>query len=125
MSIRLRHSLSTAASSLARRRRRNSKSCCPASRRSPSRRDDDGASSGKLMQFDRLRLVGFKSFVDMTELVIAAGLTGIVGPNGCGKSNLVEALRWVMGETSAKRLRGGEMDDVIFAGSAERPGGNI
>jgi chromosome segregation protein len=77
------------------------------------------------MQFDRLRLVGFKSFVDMTELAIAPGLTGIVGPNGCGKSNLVEALRWVMGETSAKRLRGGEMDDVIFAGSAGRPARNI
>jgi len=77
------------------------------------------------MQFDRLRLVGFKSFVDMTELVIAPGLTGIVGPNGCGKSNLVEALRWVMGETSAKRLRGGEMDDVIFVGSAGRPPRNV
>jgi len=77
------------------------------------------------MQFDRLRLVGFKSFVDPTELAIAPGLTGIVGPNGCGKSNLVEALRWVMGETSAKRLRGGEMDDVIFAGSAGRPARNI
>jgi chromosome segregation protein len=77
------------------------------------------------MQFDRLRLVGFKSFVDMTELMIAPGLTGIVGPNGCGKSNLVEALRWVMGETSAKRLRGGEMDDVIFAGSAGRPARNV
>ena len=77
------------------------------------------------MQFDRLRLVGFKSFVDMTELVIAPGLTGIDGPNGCGKSNLVEALRWVMGETSAKRLRGGEMDDVIFVGSAGRPPRNV
>src|ERR1700747_2931486 len=77
------------------------------------------------MQFDRLRLVGFKSFVDPTELAIAPGLTGIVGPNGCGKSNLVEGLRWVMGETSAKRLRGGEMDDVIFAGSAGRPARNI
>ena len=77
------------------------------------------------MQFDRLRLIGFKSFVDMTELAIAPGLTGIVGPNGCGKSNLVEALRWVMGETSAKRLRGGEMDDVIFAGSAGRPARNV
>ena len=77
------------------------------------------------MQFDRLRLVGFKSFVDLTELAIAPGLTGIVGPNGCGKSNLVEGLRWVMGETSAKRLRGGEMDDVIFAGSAGRPARNI
>src|SRR5271157_2519203 len=77
------------------------------------------------MQLDRLRLVGFKSFVDATELAIEPGLTGIVGPNGCGKSNLVEALRWVMGETSAKRLRGGEMDDVIFAGSAGRPARNI
>ena len=78
-----------------------------------------------MMQIDRLRLVGFKSFVDATELAVGPGLTGIVGPNGCGKSNLVEALRWVMGETSAKRLRGGEMDDVIFAGSAERPARNI
>src|SRR5215471_5663848 len=77
------------------------------------------------MQVDRLRLVGFKSFVDTTELAIAPGLTGIVGPNGCGKSNLVEALRWVMGENSAKRLRGGEMDDVIFAGSAGRPARNL
>src|SRR6266403_2076634 len=78
-----------------------------------------------MMQIDRLRLVGFKSFVDATELTVSPGLTGIVGPNGCGKSNLVEALRWVMGETSAKRLRGGEMDDVIFAGSAERPARNL
>src|SRR5438445_64447 len=77
------------------------------------------------MQIDRLRLVGFKSFVDATELTVSPGLTGIVGPNGCGKSNLVEALRWVMGETSAKRLRGGEMDDVIFAGSADRPARNL
>src|SRR5258708_1330964 len=77
------------------------------------------------MQIDRLRIVGFKSFVDATELTIGPGLTGIVGPNGCGKSNLVEALRWVMGETSAKRLRGGEMDDVIFAGSADRPARNL
>src|SRR5438105_14378679 len=77
------------------------------------------------MQIDRLRLVGFKSFVDAAELAIEPGLTGIVGPNGCGKSNLVEALRWVMGETSAKRLRGGEMDDVIFAGAAGRPARNI
>ena len=66
------------------------------------------------MQFSRLRLSGFKSFVDSTEIDISSGLTGVVGPNGCGKSNLVEALRWVMGETSAKRMRGGEMDDVIF-----------
>jgi chromosome segregation protein len=77
------------------------------------------------MQVDRLRLAGFKSFVDATELTIEPGLTGIVGPNGCGKSNLVEALRWVMGEASARRLRGGEMDDVIFAGSANRPARNV
>src|SRR5947199_8151028 len=78
-----------------------------------------------MIQIDRLRLVGFKSFVEATELTIGPGLTGIVGPNGCGKSNLVDALRWVMGETSAKRLRGGEMDDVIFAGNAERPARNL
>jgi chromosome segregation protein len=77
------------------------------------------------MQVERLRLAGFKSFVDATELPIEPGLTGIVGPNGCGKSNLVEALRWVMGETSARRLRGGEMDDVIFAGSGSRPSRNL
>lgn len=78
-----------------------------------------------MLQFNRLRITGFKSFVDPAELLIEPGLTGIVGPNGCGKSNLVEALRWVMGETSAKQLRGGEMDDVIFAGSGERSGRNI
>src|SRR5262245_55819508 len=105
--------------------RRNSRRCCPASRPSLSCNRDYATAPGKLMQFDRLRLVGFKSFVDMTELAIAPGLTGIVGPNGCGKSNLVEALRWVMGENSAKRLRGGEMDDVIFAGSAGRPAHNL
>src|SRR5579863_8598918 len=77
------------------------------------------------MQVERLRLAGFKSFVEPAELTIAPGLTGIVGPNGCGKSNLVEALRWVMGEASARRLRGGEMDDVIFAGSANRPARNV
>src|SRR5579862_4194510 len=75
------------------------------------------------MQVERLRLVGFKSFVEPTELAIEPGLTGIVGPNGCGKSNLVEALRWVMGEASARRLRGGEMDDVIFGGSGVGSGG--
>ena len=69
------------------------------------------------MQFNRMRLTGFKSFVEPTELVIDDGLLGVVGPNGCGKSNLVEALRWAMGETSAKQMRGGEMDDVIFAGT--------
>src|SRR5579864_8593580 len=77
------------------------------------------------MQVERLRLAGFKSFVDPTELTIAPGLTGIVGPNGCGKSNLVEALRWVMGETSARRLRGDDMDDVIFGGTASRPARNF
>jgi len=73
------------------------------------------------VQFTRLRLSGFKSFVQPAELLIEPGLTGVVGPNGCGKSNLVEALRWVMGESSARGLRGGEMDDVIFAGTAARP----
>ena len=77
------------------------------------------------MHFSRLRLTGFKSFVDGTEMWVEPGLTGIVGPNGCGKSNLVEALRWVMGETSAKQMRGGEMDDVIFGGTDERPPRNI
>jgi chromosome segregation protein len=77
------------------------------------------------MRFSRLRLAGFKSFVEPTEILIEPGLTGIVGPNGCGKSNLVEALRWVMGESSAKRMRGGEMDDVIFGGTANRPARNV
>ena len=77
------------------------------------------------MQFTRIRLSGFKSFVEPTELYIEPGLTGIVGPNGCGKSNLVEALRWVMGETSAKQVRGGEMDDVIFKGTDDRPARNL
>ena len=76
------------------------------------------------MQVERLRLTGFKSFVEPTELAIEPGLTGIVGPNGCGKSNLVEALRWVMGEASYKAMRGSEMDDVIFSGNADRPGRN-
>ncbi|MEM6679689.1 MAG: AAA family ATPase, partial [Pseudomonadota bacterium] len=73
------------------------------------------------MQFTRLRLEGFKSFVDPTELVIEQGLTGVVGPNGCGKSNLLEALRWVMGESRAKQMRGEGMEDVIFAGCDGRP----
>src|SRR5918992_3416644 len=77
------------------------------------------------MRFSRLRLTGFKSFVDQTDLMIEPGMTGIVGPNGCGKSNLVEALRWVMGESSAKRMRGGEMDDVIFGGTVNRPARNV
>ena len=78
-----------------------------------------------MVQFSKLKLSGFKSFVDHTELWIEPGLTGIVGPNGCGKSNLVEALRWVMGEGSAKRMRGGGMEDMIFSGSASRPARNI
>ena len=73
------------------------------------------------MRFVRLRLQGFKSFVDATEIPIASGLTGVVGPNGCGKSNLLEAIRWVMGESSAKAMRGTGMEDVIFAGAASRP----
>jgi chromosome segregation protein len=73
------------------------------------------------VQIKRLKLSGFKSFVDPVELRIEPGLTGIVGPNGCGKSNLLEAIRWVMGESSAKSMRGGGMEDVIFAGTATRP----
>jgi len=73
------------------------------------------------MRLKRLKLTGFKSFVEPAELRIEPGLTGVVGPNGCGKSNLLEALRWVMGESSAKSLRSGGMDDVIFAGTATRP----
>ena len=77
------------------------------------------------MQFTKLRLVGFKSFVEAQEFVIERGLTGVVGPNGCGKSNLVEALRWVMGENSYKNMRASGMDDVIFSGSATRPPRNF
>jgi len=76
------------------------------------------------MKITRLRLVGFKSFVEPTELVIEEGLTGVVGPNGCGKSNLLEALRWVMGETSHKSVRAAAMDDVIFSGTTGRPARN-
>ena len=76
---------------------------------------------GRPCSSTRLRLQGFKSFVDPTELVIAEGLTGVVGPNGCGKSNLLEALRWVMGENRAKAMRGEGMEDVIFAGADSRP----
>ena len=76
------------------------------------------------MKFSRLRLHGFKSFCDQTELLLEPGLSGVVGPNGCGKSNLVEALRWVMGESSYKAMRASGMDDVIFAGSGSRPGRN-
>jgi chromosome segregation protein len=73
------------------------------------------------LRFTKLRLNGFKSFVDPTDLVIHEGLTGVVGPNGCGKSNLLEALRWVMGENRPTAMRGGGMEDVIFAGAATRP----
>lgn len=73
------------------------------------------------MQISRLKLSGFKSFVEPAELRIEPGLTGVVGPNGCGKSNLLEAIRWVMGETSAKSMRSGGMEDVIFAGTSTRP----
>lgn len=76
------------------------------------------------MKFNRLRLLGFKSFVEPSEFVIERGLTGVVGPNGCGKSNLVEALRWVMGESSYKNMRASGMDDVIFSGSGTRPSRN-
>jgi chromosome segregation protein len=76
------------------------------------------------MKFNKLRLVGFKSFVEPTEFFIERGLTGVVGPNGCGKSNLVEALRWVMGENSYKNMRASGMDDVIFSGSGNRPARN-
>jgi len=77
------------------------------------------------VRFSKLRLTGFKSFVDPTDLIIADGLTGVVGPNGCGKSNLLEALRWVMGENRPTAMRGGGMEDVIFAGAATRPARNF
>ena len=77
------------------------------------------------MKFTRLRLSGFKSFVEPTELFIEPGLTAVIGPNGCGKSNLFDAMRWVMGETRASSVRGAEMDDVIFSGSAGRPARNV
>jgi chromosome segregation protein len=76
------------------------------------------------MHINRLRLLGFKSFVEPTELIVEHGLTGVVGPNGCGKSNLLEALRWVMGESSHKSMRAASMDDVIFSGTNMRPSRN-
>ena len=83
------------------------------------------SSGEESLRFSKLRLNGFKSFVDPTDLIIADGLTGVVGPNGCGKSNLLEALRWVMGENRPTAMRGGGMEDVIFAGAATRPARNF
>ena len=76
------------------------------------------------MKFKKIKILGFKSFVDQTDIDIEEGLTGIVGPNGCGKSNVVESLRWCMGETSPKSMRGSGMEDVIFSGTADRPARN-
>jgi len=77
------------------------------------------------VRFARLRIAGFKSFADATTVEILPGLTGVVGPNGCGKSNVIEALRWAMGEASARNMRGGEMEDVIFAGTVGRASRNL
>jgi len=72
------------------------------------------------MKFQSVRISGFKSFLEPTEIQMNRGLTGVVGPNGCGKSNIVEAIKWIMGENSARQMRGDGMDDVIFSGTNER-----
>ena len=77
------------------------------------------------MRLKSIKLAGFKSFVDPTTVHFPSNLSAVVGPNGCGKSNIVEGLRWVMGESSARQMRGGEMDDVIFAGTEQRPARNL
>ena len=77
------------------------------------------------MIFRTLKMTGFKSFAEAAEVEIEPGMTGIVGPNGCGKSNIVEGLRWVMGESNARQMRGSEMDDIIFAGTDQRPARNL
>ena len=77
------------------------------------------------MKFKLLKLNNFKSFVEKSEIEIKEGLTGIVGPNGCGKSNIIEAFKWIMGESSPKQMRSDEMDDVIFGGSVGRPSRDV
>ena len=77
------------------------------------------------MRLTKIKLAGFKTFVDPTSLSFPSNLTGIIGPNGCGKSNIIDAIRWVMGESSARNLRGDSMDDVIFSGKSNKHSNNI